>query len=113
MSERELRDYLRKATARLRDANERIRDLEQSRREPIAVVSAGCRLPGGVSTPDQLWRLVVDGVDAVGAFPTDRGWDLDELYDPTGERPGSVAIRAGGFLDAVADFDAEFFGISP
>ncbi|WP_234022314.1 type I polyketide synthase [Streptomyces ipomoeae] len=81
--------------------------------EPIAVVAMSCRLPGGVTTPDELWRLVADGVDGITEFPTDRGWDLDAIYDPDPDRTGTCYIREGGFLDDVAAFDAEFFGISP
>ncbi|MGW1826053.1 SDR family NAD(P)-dependent oxidoreductase, partial [Streptomyces eurythermus] len=81
--------------------------------EPIAVIGMGCRYPGGVGTPDDLWRLVADGVDAVGDFPADRGWDIDRLYDPTGSRPRTSSTSRGGFLDAAGDFDAAFFGISP
>ncbi|MFE3040814.1 SDR family NAD(P)-dependent oxidoreductase [Kitasatospora indigofera] len=81
--------------------------------EPIAVIGMGCRYPGGVGTPEELWRLVADGVDAVGDFPADRGWDIDRLYDPTGIRPRTSRTSRGGFLDAAGDFDAAFFGISP
>ncbi|MET8545709.1 SDR family NAD(P)-dependent oxidoreductase, partial [Kitasatospora sp. NPDC004799] len=81
--------------------------------EPIAIIGMGCRYPGGVGTPEELWRLVADGVDAVGDFPADRGWDLDRLYDPTGSRPRTSSTARGGFLDAAGDFDAAFFGISP
>ncbi|MEU6278086.1 beta-ketoacyl synthase N-terminal-like domain-containing protein, partial [Streptomyces populi] len=81
--------------------------------EPIAIVGMACRLPGGVTTPDELWRLVAEGRDAVSGFPDDRGWNLDDLYDPEGARPGSSYVREGGFVYDLADFDAEFFGISP
>ncbi|WP_018653755.1 type I polyketide synthase [Actinomadura flavalba] len=81
--------------------------------EPVAVVGMGCRFPGGVASPDDLWSLVEDGRDVVGPFPDDRGWDLTELFDDDPDRPGTSYVRSGGFVDDVAGFDAEFFGISP
>jgi acyl transferase domain-containing protein/acyl carrier protein len=81
--------------------------------EPIAIVGMSCRFPGGARTPEDLWRLLVDGVDAVGEFPVDRGWDVDAIFDPTPGTPGRTYVRHGGFLHDAAEFDPEFFGIMP
>jgi acyl transferase domain-containing protein/D-arabinose 1-dehydrogenase-like Zn-dependent alcohol dehydrogenase/acyl carrier protein len=78
--------------------------------ETVAIVGISCRFPGGVTSPEELWQLLVEGRDAIGPFPTDRGWDLDML---TGEGAGRSATLNGGFVDGIADFDPAFFGISP
>ncbi|WP_202914986.1 MULTISPECIES: type I polyketide synthase [unclassified Mycolicibacterium] len=81
--------------------------------EPIAILGMGCRFPGDVNSPDDLWQLLSGARDAVSQFPTDRGWNLDALFGPDPDAPGATYVRAGSFLDDAGDFDAAFFGISP
>ncbi|WP_327028036.1 SDR family NAD(P)-dependent oxidoreductase [Micromonospora sp. NBC_01740] len=81
--------------------------------EPVAIVAMACRFPGGIGSPEELWRLLDAGADVIGDLPDDRGWPLADLYDPVPGTAGRTYVRAGGFLTGIADFDAAFFGISP
>ncbi|MBP2325805.1 acyl transferase domain-containing protein/short-subunit dehydrogenase/acyl carrier protein [Kibdelosporangium banguiense] len=96
--------------------NERLRQQNATLRaaagEPIAIVAMSCRFPGGVTTPDGLWQMVADGRDVMSEFPADRGWD-PHVYDPEPGKPGKSYAHEGGFLHDAAEFDADFFGISP
>ncbi|MGW9214396.1 SDR family NAD(P)-dependent oxidoreductase [Embleya sp. NPDC055664] len=112
-NEEKLLDYLKRTTADLGRTRRRLREVEAAAHEPIAVVATACRYPGGADTPEELWRLVAEEVDAVGDFPRDRGWDVDGIYDPDPARAGHTYTRRGGFLAGAADFDAELFGVNP
>ncbi|WP_102143817.1 sulfolipid-1 biosynthesis phthioceranic/hydroxyphthioceranic acid synthase [Mycobacterium hubeiense] len=82
----------------------------ETRRTHVAVIGIGCRLPGGIDSPDQLWDALLRGANLVTEVPPDR-WDVDEYYDPEPGVPGRSVSRWGAFLDDVAGFDPEFFGI--
>ncbi|HKS43631.1 MAG TPA: beta-ketoacyl synthase N-terminal-like domain-containing protein [Amycolatopsis sp.] len=106
-------EALRRSVKESQRLRQELQRLNARLREPIAILSMACRLPGGIRSPEDMWQVLAQGAEAVSAFPDDRGWALDALYDPIPGRPGRCYTRTGGFLDDAADFDPAFFSITP
>ncbi|MEU4595155.1 type I polyketide synthase, partial [Micromonospora aurantiaca (nom. illeg.)] len=111
--EERLREYLTRVVAELQQTRQRLREVTAEESEPVAIVAMSCRYPGGISSPEELWEFVSSGGDAIGDFPTDRGWDLKRLYHADPDNAGTSYTTAGGFLRDAGEFDAALFGISP
>ena len=111
-TEEQLRNYLKKVTVELTQTRRRLAEVEDRRREPIAIVGMACRYPGGGDSIDGYWELLRDGRSAVSEVPKSR-WDIDDFYNPDPATPGGIYTRHGSFLEDVAGWDAEFFGLPP
>ncbi|HEV2130471.1 MAG TPA: polyketide synthase, partial [Longimicrobiaceae bacterium] len=103
---------VKRALLELREMRARLEAVERARTEPIAIIGMGCRFPGGATSPDGFWRLLVEGVDAIREIPADR-WDLDAYFADDPAAPGKMTTRWGGFIDGIDEFDPQLFGISP
>src|SRR4051812_41028091 len=105
-------DVLKRTYIALKKTQSRLRELEESLREPIAVVGMSCRLPGGANDPDKLWERLCAGFNAAGPIPPDR-WPAERFYNPDPQAPGATHASRANFLSVPVDgFDAPFFSIS-
>src|SRR3984957_15712487 len=107
------RAIITEALRKIDDLTARLAIAEKGDTEPIAVVGMGCRLPGGVESPAQYWRLLQDGASGIVPVPSER-WDADAFYSDDHTVPGTICSREGGFITSWRpdEFDVEFFGIS-
>ena len=105
-------EALKRALFAVKDLRAKLEALERAQKEPIAVIGAGCRLPGGVRNLEDYWQLLRNGVDAVTEVPRAR-WSLDQYYDPDPEAPGKMYTRSGAFVENIDKFDAQFFNMAP
>jgi acyl transferase domain-containing protein len=112
-NDEKLREYLKRVTVDLHDTRLRLKAIEERGQEPIAIIGMSCRYPGRVASPQELWELLDAAGDGISRFPADRDWDLEAVYDPDPEHPGTSYVCEGGFIQDAAEFDSGFFGISP
>ncbi|WP_163864653.1 type I polyketide synthase [Myxococcus eversor] len=105
-------DLMKRALLKLQDAQAQLDAHARERHEGLAIIGMGCRFPGGASSPDRYWRLLLEGTDTITEVPPER-WDADAFYHPDPDQPGKVYCRYGGFLEDVDQFEPRFFGISP
>ena len=103
---------LQKAVIALKEARNKIEALERQKNEPIAIIGMGCRFPGGANSPEAFWELLSRGKEAIVPVPSQR-WDAEAYYDENPDLPNKTYARYGGFLDAVDQFDPQFFGMTP
>lgn len=109
----DFRSLMAKALVEIKDLKSQLSASKNQAAEPIAIIGASCRFPGGANDLDSYWDLLVQGKDAIVETPADR-WSAEEFYDADQDAPGKICSKLGGFLNLpVADFDASFFGISP
>ena len=112
MSSIDTRDAVKQALLEIRKLRNQLTQLEDQQHEPIAIVGMGCRFPGGVTTPDEFWDMLVSGTDATREIPSTR-WDIEAFYDPLPDTLGKMYTRRGGFLETIDQFDPMFFDITP
>ncbi|WP_151771072.1 type I polyketide synthase [Streptomyces abyssomicinicus] len=111
--EQKLRYFLKRVTADLKETRDKLQETEAKAHEPIAITAMSCRFPGDVRSPEDLWRIVSSGTDALSSFPEDRGWDFEGLFFKDDDEPDKSYSLEGGFVYDVPRFDSDFFGISP